>query len=55
MYICNMSKHKKLSHVIYKFDYHIVWVPKYRFLILTGQVKTLIEKDMSSIRRKKKN
>ena len=41
-----MSKYKKLSHVIYKCDYHIVWVPKYRFRILTGQVKTLIEEDI---------
>jgi len=38
-----MSKYKKLSHVVYKCDYHIVWVPKYRFRILKGQVKMLIE------------
>ena len=41
-----MSKYKKLSHVIYKCDYHIVWVPKYRFRIMTGQVKHLIEEDI---------
>jgi len=41
-----MSKYKKLSHVVYKCDYHIVWVPKYRFRILTGQVKQLIESDI---------
>ena len=41
-----MSKYKKLSHVVYKCDYHIVWVPKYRFRILNGQVKTLIEEDI---------
>ena len=41
-----MGKYKKLSHVIYKCDYHIVWVPKYRFRILTGQVKALIEEDI---------
>jgi len=41
-----MSKYKKLSHVIYKCDYHIVWVPKYRFRILTGQVKLLLESDL---------
>ena len=41
-----MSKYKKLSHVIYKCDYHIVWVPKYRFRILTGQVKELVEQDI---------
>ncbi len=41
-----MSKYRKLSHVIYKCDYHIVWVPKYRYRVLTGQIKTLIEEDI---------
>ena len=41
-----MSKYKKLSHVVYKCDYHIVWVPKYRFRILTGVVRELIEQDI---------
>jgi len=41
-----MSKYKKLSHVVYKCDYHIVWVPKYRYRILTGQVKDMIEEDI---------
>ena len=41
-----MSKYKKLSHVVYRCDYHIVWVPKYRFRILEGEVKKLIEEDI---------
>ena len=41
-----MSKYKKLSHVVYKCDYHIVWVPKYRFRILKDVVKELVEKDI---------
>jgi putative transposase len=41
-----MSKYKKLSHVIYKCDYHVVWVPKYRYRILTGGVKELMERDI---------
>ena len=41
-----MSKYKKLSHVIYKCDYHIVWVPKYRFRILKGAIRTLVEQDL---------
>ena len=48
-YICNMSKYKKLSHVVYKCDYHIVWVPKYRFRILTGQIKELVERDIKML------
>ncbi len=41
-----MGKYKKLSHVIYKCDYHIVWVPKYRLRILKGLIKDLVEKDI---------
>ena len=40
------SKYKKLSHVVYKCDYHIVWTPKYRFRVLFGEVKVLVETDM---------
>ena len=41
-----MSKYKKLSHVIYKCDYHIVWVPKYRLRILTGAIRDLVTDDI---------
>jgi putative transposase len=44
-----MSKYKKLSHVVYKCDYHIVWVPKYRFRILTGEIKQMIEEDIKML------
>jgi putative transposase len=33
-----MSRFKKLSHVIWHCQYHIVWVPKYRYRVLTGEV-----------------
>ena len=33
-----MSHYRKTSHVIYDNKYHIVWTPKYRFNILSGQV-----------------
>ena len=33
-----MSRFERLSHVIWHCQYHIVWVPKYRFRILTGEV-----------------
>lgn len=29
-----MSKYRKLTHVYYKCDYHIVFTPKYRFQTL---------------------
>ena len=44
-----MGKFKKLSHVFYKCEYHIVFVPKYRYRILTGLVKTLVEHDIYMI------
>ncbi len=33
-----MSRFEKLSHVLWHCQYHIVWVPKYRYRILTGSV-----------------
>ncbi len=35
-----MSRFRKLSHAIWHFQYHLVWVPKYRFRILEGKVAT---------------
>ena len=32
--------------MIYKCDYHIVWVPKYRLRILTGPIKDLVNSDI---------
>ena len=48
-----MSKYKKLSHVVYKCDYHIVWVPKYRSRILEGILKEMMEKDIRVISEQK--
>ena len=44
-----MGKYKKLSHVVYKCEYHIVWAPKYRFRILTGEIKKLVEEDIKML------
>ena len=33
-----MSRFRKLSHMLWHRQYHIVWVPKYRDRILTGRV-----------------
>jgi len=49
-----MGKYKKLSHVIYKCEYHIVWVPKYRFRILEEEIKKLIEEDIEMLCKWKK-
>ncbi len=38
-----MNKYKKQSHVIYQCKYHIVFVPKYRYKVLEGIIKTELE------------
>jgi len=44
-----MGKYRKQSHVIYKCDYHIVWVPKYRLRVLKGAIKELVTSDIQSL------
>jgi len=39
-----MSNYKKLSHVIYRCNYHIVWTLKYRYRVLDALVKELLSK-----------
>ena len=41
--MASRGKYRKLSHVVYQCNYHIVWVPKYRFRILTGAVGEFVE------------
>ncbi len=33
-----MSRFNKLSHTIWHCQYHIVWIPKYRYKVLTGAI-----------------
>ena len=44
-----MGKFRKLTHVFYKCDYHIVFTPKFRFRVLDGLVKIMVEHDIQSI------
>ena len=39
-----MSRSRKLSHAIWHCQYHFVWVPKYRYRILTGPVAQEVER-----------
>ena len=39
-----MSRFNKLSHTIWCCEYHIVFVPKYRYRVLVGEVKTEVSK-----------
>ena len=38
-----MSRFQKLSQTIWHCQYHIIWVPKYRFRILIGEIATEVE------------
>ena len=37
------SRFERQSHVIWHCQYHIVWVPKYRYRVLSGPVKESVE------------
>ncbi len=41
-----MSRFSKLSHVIWHCQYHIVWVPKYRYRVLKGKVAFEVNKSI---------
>ena len=44
-----MSEYKKISHVIYRCDYHIVWTPKYRYMVLEGLIKQQLSEDLQML------
>jgi len=48
-YIGGMSKYKKLTHAVYYCVYHLVWVPKYRYRVLDGAIKEMLEKDIRGL------
>ena len=44
-----MDKYRKSTHSTYQCKYHFVWVPKYRFKILTGEVKDELQTILGQI------
>ena len=38
-----MAKYRKLSHTVYQCNNHVVFTPKYRYRILEGKVKEIVE------------
>ena len=34
-----MEGYQKSSHAVYRCEYHFVWVPKYRYQVLVGDIK----------------
>ena len=41
-----MSRFRKLSQTLWYCQYHIVWVPKYRFRVLEGEIKAEAEESI---------
>lgn len=44
-----MVKYRKLSHTVYHCNYHIVFVPKYRFRVLEGKIQEFVENKIRQI------
>jgi putative transposase len=44
-----VSRFRRLSHTIWHCQYHIVWVPKYRFRILVGEVALSVQSGIQAI------
>jgi len=44
-----LVRFRKLTHVFYKCEYHIVFTPKYRFRILEGTIKLFVEQNIQLI------
>ena len=44
-----MGKYRKLSHTVYQCNYHVVFTPKYRYRILEGKVKEIVEHKIRQI------
>ena len=41
-----MSRFEKLAHVLWHCQYHIVWVPKYRYRVLRDRIKEEVRKTL---------
>jgi putative transposase len=48
-----MSRFRKLTHAIWHCQYHIVWVPKYRYRVLVGKVGSEVENCIRSFTSQK--
>ena len=42
---------RRQAHCVYKCEYHIVWIPKYRYKVLTKGVKEYLEIKLDEVRK----
>ena len=50
-----MSRFRKLSHAVWHCQYHLIWTPKYRYRVLDGEIKKLVENCIRSFSEQKKS
>ena len=43
------SKYHSASHAKYLIQYHIIWCPKFRFSVLTGDIETKLKEILQNI------
>jgi hypothetical protein len=48
-YKLGMSPIKRTSHAVYDLKYHMVWIPKYRKMILRGELAKSIKRTFQEI------
>ena len=48
-----MNKPKVTRHATYCINYHIVWIPKYRRKVLTGDIALAVEESLKTVAREK--
>lgn len=41
-----MGRFKKLSHTIYECKFHSIWIPKYRYRVMTGEIRAYIHNQL---------
>ena len=45
---------EKLNHTIYECTYHVVWIPKYRYRVMTGDVRYYVRDSIRKLSSWKK-
>ena len=43
---------RRQAHAVYRCQYHIVWIPRYRYAVLTKGIAEYLEKKLKEVRKK---
>ena len=44
-----MQGYRKSSHPVYRCEYHLVWIPKYRYSVLVEKVKVRLKEILTEL------